>query len=252
MYRLIGTNLLLSNLLMFLFYIGYFSYFVYSLIKTEPKLLTQVYVAMFVFYTVLYGINIFRRLYNLYYIISNFGKTVPLITYNQNTRDRFTMFVNIKMFIIEAVLLSHFYPRFTKCATYGYNTELCNSLRIIVYSFEITLTVVILVLLLIGFIVLMSLCNNSIDRRVILKLLDFINFPKEILRKIKIIKFHPFNKLCNICLEDHNDKVNWISLSCSHKFHHECIKAWKEENKCCPICNIEINIISDSLLSINI
>ena len=252
MYRLIGTNLLLSNLLMFLFYIGYFSYFVYSLIKTEPKLLTQVYVAMFVFYTVLYGINIFRRLYNLYYIISNFGKTVPLITYNQNTRDRFTMFGNIKMFIIEGVLLSHFYPRFTKCATYGYNTELCNSLRIIVYSFEITLTVVILVLLLIGFIVLMSLCNNSIDRRVILKLLDFINFPKEILRKIKIIKFHPFNKLCNICLEDHNNKVNWISLSCSHKFHHECIIAWKEENKYCPICNTEINIISDSLLSINI
>ena len=252
MYRLIGTNLLLSNLLMFLFYIGYFSYFVYSLIKTEPKLITQVYVVMFVFYTVLYGINIFRRLYNLYYIISNFGKTIPLITYNQNTRDRFTMFGNIKMFIIEAVLLSHFYPRFTKCATYGYNTELCNSLRIIVYSFEITLTVVILVLLLIGFIVLMSLCNNSIDRRVILKLLDFINFPKEILRKIKIIKFHPFNKLCNICLEDHNNKVNWISLSCSHKFHHECIKAWKEENKYCPICNTEISIISDSFLSINI
>ena len=252
MYRLIGPNLLLSNLLMFLFYTGYFSYFVYSLAKTEPKLLTQVYVVMFVFYTVLYGINIFRRLYNLYYIISNFGKTIPLIIYNQNTRDRFTMFGNIKMFIIEGVLLSHFYPRFTKCATYGYNTELCNSLRIIVYSFEITLTVVILVLLLIAFIVLISLCNNSVDRRVILKLLDFINFPKEILRKIKIIKFHPFNKLCNICLEDHHDKVNWISLSCSHKFHRECIIAWKEENKYCPICNTEISIISDSFLSINI
>jgi hypothetical protein len=252
MYRLIGVNLLLSNLLMFLFYTGYFSYFAYSLSKTEPKLLTQVYVVMFVFYTVLYGINIFRRLYNLYYIISNYGKTVPLIIYNKNSRDRFTMFGNIKMFIIEAVLLSHFYPRFTKCAEYGYNTELCSSLRIIVYSFEITLTITILVLLLVTFIVLISLCNNSIDRRVILKLLDFINFPKEILRKIKIIKFHPFNRLCNICLEDHNDKVNWISLSCSHKFHHECIKAWKEENKCCPICNTEINIISDSLLSINI
>jgi hypothetical protein len=252
MYRLIGVNLLLSNLLMFLFYTGYFSYFAYSLSKTEPKLLTQVYVVMFVFYTVLYGINIFRRLYNLYYIISNYGKTVPLIIYNKNSRDRFTMFGNIKMFIIEAVLLSHFYPRFTKCAEYGYNTELCSSLRIIVYSFEITLTITILVLLLVTFIVLISLCNNSIDRRVILKLLDFINFPKEILRKIKIIKFHPFNRLCNICLEDHNDKVNWISLSCSHKFHHECIKAWKEENKSCPICNTEINIISDSLLSINI
>ena len=252
MYRLIGINLLLSNLLMFLFYTGYFSYFAYSLAKTEPKLITQVYVAMFVFYTVLYGINILRRGYNLYYIISNYGKTVPLIIYNKNTRDRFTMYGNIKMFIIEAVLLSHFYPRFTKCAEYAYNTELCSSLRIIVYSFEITLTVVIIVLLLIGVIILLSLYNNSVDRRVILKLLDFINFPKEILRKIKIIKFHPFNRLCNICLEDHNDKVNWISLSCSHKFHHECITAWKEENKCCPICNANISIISDSLLSINI
>jgi hypothetical protein len=252
MYRLIGVNLLLSNLLMFIFYTGYFSYFTYSLAKTEPKLLTQVYVVMFVFYTVLYGINIFRRLYNLYYILSNYGKTVPLITYNQNTRDRFTMFGNIKLFIIEAVLLSHFYPRFTKCATYDYNVELCNSLRIIVYSFEITLTVVILVLLLIAFIVLISLCNNSIDRRVILKLFDFINFPKEILRKIKIIKFHPFDRLCNICLEDHKNRVNWISLYCSHKFHHECITAWKQENKQCPICNTDINVISDSLLSINI
>jgi hypothetical protein len=93
------------------------------------------------------------------------------------------MFINIKMFIVEAVLLSHFYPRFTKCAEYGYNTELCSSLRIIVYSFEITLTVVILVLLLVAFIILLSLFNNKIDRRVIIKLLDFINFPKEILRK---------------------------------------------------------------------
>ncbi len=59
-------------------------------------------------------------------------------------------------------------------------------------------------------------------------------------------------KLCNICLEDHNNKVNWISLYCSHKFHHECIIAWKEENKKCPICNTEISIISDSFLSINI
>ena len=70
--------------------------------------------------------------------------------------------------------------------------------------------------------------------------------------KIKIIKFHPFDRLCNICLEDHKNKVNWISLYCSHKFHHECITAWKQENKQCPICNTEINIISDSLLSINI
>jgi len=252
MYRLIGINLLLSNLLMFLFYTGYFSYFAYSLAKTETKLLTQLYVAMFVFYTVLYGINVLRRGYNLYYIISNYGKTVPLIIYNKNTRDRFTMYGNIKMFIIEAVLLSHFYPRFTRCSEYAYNTELCSSLRIIVYSFEITLTIVIIVLLLIGVIILLSLCNNSVDRRIILKLLDFINFPKEILRKIKIIKFHPFNRLCNICLEDHNNKVNWISLSCSHKFHHECITAWKEENKKCPICNTQISIISDSLLSINI
>jgi hypothetical protein len=252
MYRLIGVNLLLSNLLMFLFYTGYFSYFAYSLSKTEPKLLTQIYVVMFIFYTVSYGINIFRRLYNLYYIISNFGKTLPLIIYNKNTRDRYTMFINIKMFIVEAVLLSHFYPRFTKCAEYGYNTELCSSFRIIVYSFEITLTVVILVLLLVAFIILLSLFNNKIDRRVIIKLLDFINFPKEILRKIIIIKFHPFDLLCNICIEDHKNKVNWISLSCSHKFHHECITAWKEENKCCPICGAQISIISDSLLSVNI
>jgi hypothetical protein len=207
---------------------------------------------MFIFYTVLYGINILRRGYNLYYIISNYGKTIPLMIYNKNTRDKYTMFGNIKMFIIEVVLLNNFYPKFTKCADYAYNTELCNSLRIIVYSFEITLIVVILILLLITVIILLSLCNNSVDRRLILKLLDFINFPKEILRKIKIIKFHPFNKLCNICLEDHHDKVNWISLSCTHKFHHECIIAWKEENKCCPICSADISIISDSLLSINI
>ena len=107
-------------------------------------------------------------------------------------------------------------------------------------------------MLLVAFIILLSLFNNKIDRRIIIKLLDFINFPKEILRKIIIIKFHPFDLLCNICIEDHKNKVNWISLSCSHRFHRECITAWKEENKCCPICNTEINVLSDSLLSINI
>jgi hypothetical protein len=252
MYRFIGLNALTSNVLMLLFYTGYFSYFTYALIKMDTKLLTDMYVSIFIFYTAIYGINIFRRLYNLYYIFKNYGKTVSIIIFNQNTRDKFTMSLNVKMFIMEAFLLSNFYPGFAKCGVYSYDKELCNSLRIIVYSFEITLTVVILVITLIACIVLLSVCNTKIDRRVVLKLFDFINFPKEILLKFKIIKFHPFDKLCNICLEDHVGNVNWVAVSCSHKFHNECLNAWKIKNKECPICNKEITTNTESLLSANV
>jgi hypothetical protein len=253
MYRFIGLNALASNLLMFLFYTSYFSYFTYALIKMDKKLLSDMYVCIFIFYTTIYGMNIIRRAYNLYFIFKNYGRTFPLVSFNQNTRDKFTTSLNVKMFMMEAFLLSHFYPGFAKCGVYAYDTELCNSLRIIVYSFEITLTVVILVLLLIIGIIVLSICNTQIDRRVVLKLFDFINFPKEILLKFKIIKFHPFDKLCNICLEDHVGHVNWVAASCSHKFHDECLNAWKIKNKQCPICNEEITTnTTESLLSVNI
>jgi hypothetical protein len=251
MYRFIKKNKLFSNILMFLFYTSYFIYFIYGLSKSIS--LDNNYIKLFIFYTSLYGINIIRRSYNLFFIIKNYNKSISLVKYNRNTKDYFSIFCNITIFILECIILSHFYPGFKKCSTYNFNNELCNCLRIIVYSFEISLTVIIIIILSIILIILLSLCNSTIDRRIILKLLDFIDFPKEILRKINIIKFHPFDKICNICLDEQSNPSNeWGMLSCGHKFHTECIDSWKIDYKNCPICNKEITLTNQNLLSIQL
>jgi hypothetical protein len=251
MYRRIDKTKLLSNILMFMFYTSYFIYFVYGLTKLTS--LENNYIKLFIFYTSLYGINIIRRSYNLFFIIKNYNKSILLIKYNRNTKDYFSIFCNIIIFILECIILSHFYPGFAKCSYYNFNNELCNCLRIIVYSFEISLTVIIIIILLIIFVILLSLCNSTIDRRIILKLLDFIDFPKEILRKINIIKFHPFDKICTICLDEQSNLSNeWSMLSCGHKFHIECIDCWKIDCKNCPICNTEITVTNQNLLSVQL
>ena len=66
---------------------------------------------------------------------------------------------------------------------------------------------------------------------------------------------------CVICLE--NLTYNIITLSCSHKYHINCINSWSKKNNftCyypkCPLCDIHVdvinieNILNNNLESIN-
>jgi hypothetical protein len=251
MYRHIKINKLVSNCMMLIFYFSYFIYFVFSLVKVNSKTLDNIYGILFTFYTCLYGLNIIRRSYNVFFIIKNFNQTITLDRYNRNTRDYLSSICNVALFVLECIILSHFYPGFSKCKTYEFNTEICNSLRIIVYSFEVTLTVTILVLLLVAAIMVFSVCNSNIDIRNILKLFDFIDFPKQILRKFKFLKFTPLDKICTICLEEQTSDTGWNILSCGHKYHSECVESWKAYSKNCPICNKEITILNENLIIYN-
>ncbi len=43
---------------------------------------------------------------------------------------------------------------------------------------------------------------------------------------------------CSICMDKNN--LIWVSLSCDHKFHEECIFKWIETNLSCPICRKQL------------
>ena len=45
---------------------------------------------------------------------------------------------------------------------------------------------------------------------------------------------------CSICLEKYKSDDDTRSLSCDHKFHHECVEEWlkKHDNKC-PVCRTQ-------------
>jgi hypothetical protein len=62
---------------------------------------------------------------------------------------------------------------------------------------------------------------------------------KFIVQKLKNkIQKKPF--FCSICLSDTNIDIE--KLSCSHKFHKECISTWKKEKTICPMCRKDIDI----------
>jgi hypothetical protein len=39
---------------------------------------------------------------------------------------------------------------------------------------------------------------------------------------------------CCICMDKNTNP--WVSISCGHKFHRECIMQWNRHNNTCPIC----------------
>lgn len=48
-----------------------------------------------------------------------------------------------------------------------------------------------------------------------------------------------FDNDCIICLEKLDKNI--VVLSCKHRYHYDCIKAWmekiKDDKKICPICS---------------
>jgi len=64
--------------------------------------------------------------------------------------------------------------------------------------------------------------------------LETINKEPQYENKIEV---HP-NEECTICM-DKNDLI-WLTLSCEHKFHEECIFKWIDTNLSCPICRKQL------------
>lgn len=55
-------------------------------------------------------------------------------------------------------------------------------------------------------------------------------------KKYNIIKYNIYleDKLCSICLENFNNKIDIVKLQCDHYYHYDCINKWN--NNTCPEC----------------
>lgn len=49
------------------------------------------------------------------------------------------------------------------------------------------------------------------------------------------------DNLCGICLENTNDKLDYI-LKCNHAFHSNCIDEWFKYSDTCPYCRNDIEL----------
>merc|ERR1711871_1217363 len=45
---------------------------------------------------------------------------------------------------------------------------------------------------------------------------------------------------CTICLGDYEVKEELRLLPCGHCFHAECVDAWLQINRVCPICKVDV------------
>ena len=45
---------------------------------------------------------------------------------------------------------------------------------------------------------------------------------------------------CSICLENYNSSQRIGMLSCTHKFHYDCINSWIQTKAICPLCNTRV------------
>jgi len=59
------------------------------------------------------------------------------------------------------------------------------------------------------------------------------------LPEIQIDIILPDNNECCICM-DKDENKSWVSLTCNHKFHKECIEQWTKTQRTCPICRVQL------------
>lgn len=50
---------------------------------------------------------------------------------------------------------------------------------------------------------------------------------------------------CSICLCEYEEGEKLISLPCKHIFHDECITSWTNNNKRCPLCNYDLESVTE-------
>lgn len=48
---------------------------------------------------------------------------------------------------------------------------------------------------------------------------------------------------CRVCFEEYKDNEDLRVLPCFHRFHKDCIDAWLEKKKLCPLCNTSVDIV---------
>jgi len=51
---------------------------------------------------------------------------------------------------------------------------------------------------------------------------------------------------CTICLCEYEDGETLVRLPCGHVYHDECIKSWTDGHSKCPLCNIDLESITDT------
>ncbi|CAK7349542.1 unnamed protein product [Dovyalis caffra] len=61
-------------------------------------------------------------------------------------------------------------------------------------------------------------------------------------KKVTIDGDHHDESLCSICIEDMAIGTVVVQLSCSHKFHKNCIAEWLKRKLTCPFCRFELSI----------
>jgi hypothetical protein len=50
---------------------------------------------------------------------------------------------------------------------------------------------------------------------------------------------------CTICLGDYEDGEELVKLPCGHTYHNECIGAWTAEHSKCPLCNLDLESVTN-------
>ncbi|KAK9179670.1 hypothetical protein WN943_028874 [Citrus x changshan-huyou] len=57
---------------------------------------------------------------------------------------------------------------------------------------------------------------------------------------LKLRRCRSCRKICSVCLEGFQDKQQIAKLSCSHKFHLDCVLPWLAAHPHCPYCRTPV------------
>mmetsp|Transcript_2614 Transcript_2614/g.7176 ORF Transcript_2614/g.7176 Transcript_2614/m.7176 type:complete len:388 (+) Transcript_2614:326-1489(+) len=51
---------------------------------------------------------------------------------------------------------------------------------------------------------------------------------------------------CSICLGEYEDGEKLVSLPCGHVYHDDCITSWTENHTRCPLCNLDLESVTEA------
>ena len=68
---------------------------------------------------------------------------------------------------------------------------------------------------------------------------NWLKYKKYVRKSKKINK----EDICVICQEDYSSNHSASTMYCNHTYHKSCLKKWLNERPCCPLCNIDLNML---------
>ena len=68
---------------------------------------------------------------------------------------------------------------------------------------------------------------------------NWIKFKKYVRKTKKINK----KEICVICQDDYSSDHKASTMYCNHTFHKKCLKQWLNQRPCCPLCNINLELL---------